>query len=128
TAILASHVQTKAKVVHSPRNAIHSRSVVMNYDCNQTGNMEVDGTLLRLKGQDSTCLSDKWTNISITNHSNGFTASVIFLKKGFTTDFIDLKEGDNNLEIQAKDDKGQAITKKITVKRRSIASVEDASK
>lgn len=108
------------------RNAIQSRSVVMEYECKKLRDAEVDGTLLRLKGQDETCLNEKWTDISITNHSNGFTAAVIFLKKGFTTDFIDLKEGDNNLEIQAKDDKGQTITKKFTVKRRSIASVEDS--
>jgi hypothetical protein len=113
----------------APRNAIHSRSVVMNYDCTQKGgDMEVDGTLLRLKGQDFSCMNDKWTDVSITNHSNGFTASVIFLKKGFTTDFIDLKEGENNLEIQAKDDKGQLVTKKFTVKRRAIASVEGSAK
>jgi hypothetical protein len=112
----------------APRNAIHSRSVVMDFDCKQNGDLEVDGTLLRLKGQDFSCLNDKWTDVSITNHSNGFTAAVIFLKKGFTTDFIDLKEGENNLEIQAKDDKGQQVTKKFTVKRRSIASVEEPRK
>lgn len=107
------------------RNVIHSKSVVMNYDCKQLSDVEVDGTLLRLKGQDSTCMNDKWTDISITNHTNGFTASVIFLKNGFTTDFIDLNEGENKLEIQAKDDKGQVVSQKITVKRRSIASVEN---
>jgi hypothetical protein len=110
------------------RNAIHSKSVVLDYDCKHKPNMEVDGTLLRLKGANSSCLSDKWTEVSVTNHSNGFTASVIFLKNGFTTDFIDLKEGDNDLEIHAKDDKGQAVSQKITVKRRSIASVEDSTR
>jgi hypothetical protein len=107
------------------KNAIHSKSVVMDYDCKKVSDVEVDGTLLRLKGQDTTCMNENWTDISITNHTNGFTASVIFLKKGFTTDFIDLNEGDNQLEIQAKDDKGQKVSQKLKIKRRSIASVEE---
>ncbi len=118
-------VVTAQPTAQSRRNAIHSKSVVLNYDCKQAPSLEVDGTLLRLKGQNSSCLNDKWTDVSVTNHSNGFTAAVIFLKNGFTTDFIDLKEGDNDLEIHAKDDKGQAISQKITVKRRSIASIDE---
>jgi hypothetical protein len=117
-----------AEELEAPKkNAIHSKSVVMNYDCKKVSDVEVDGTLLRLKGQDTACMSETWTDISITNHTNGFTASVIFLKKGFTTDFIDLNEGENQLEIQAKDDKGQKVSQRIKVKRRSIASVQDGN-
>ena len=111
-------------IVVKNRKAIYSKSVVLNYDCKQVQSTEVDGNLLRLKGMDDSCLNESWKDISITNNSNGFTASVIFLKKGFTTDFIDLKEGENQLEIHAKDEHGLAVTKKITVKRRAIASVE----
>jgi len=106
------------------RNAIKSKSVVLEYKCLDE-KLEVDGSLVRLKG--SSCLDEKWQDISIVNHSNGFTASVIFLKnKSFTTDFIDLNEGENKLSIQAKDEKGQAVQKSLIVTRlpRAPASVE----
>lgn len=104
-------------------NAIKSKSVVLDYDCkNENPTEEVEGNLLRLQG--TSCIDESWKNITITNHANGFTASVIFLRdKKFTTDFINLQEGDNNLTIQATDSTGKAINQKLTVKRRIPASV-----
>lgn len=107
------------------RNSIKSKSVVLDYPCNTDKPvLEVDGSLLRLKG--GSCISEKWQNVSVMNQANGFTGSVIFLKDDqFTTDFIDLQEGDNQIQFQATDENGKAITRTLTVKSRLPASVEE---
>ena len=119
---------TPAKVIErARRNFIKSKSVVLDYSCKELGKPhEVDASLLRLRGD--SCLEPTWKNISITNQSNGHTASVIFLKdKKFTTDFIDLKEGENKLTIQATDEQGQAIHQEFRIQRRAPAAVEEES-
>jgi hypothetical protein len=116
-------VKVEAPLRH---NNIRSKSVILDYVCKDKGQVyEVDGTLVRFKG--SSCL-DQMKDISVINQSNGFTGSIIFLKnKNFTTDFIDLKEGDNQLAIQGTDEKGQKIVKTFVVKRRFPASAEDTN-
>lgn len=100
------------------RNAIQSKSIVLDYECSsENKTVEVEASLLRLRGTD--CLDEKWEDVSVVNHSNGFTGSIIFLNdKKFTTDFIDLNEGENQLSIQAKNEKGQVISQKLTIQRR----------
>jgi hypothetical protein len=108
------------------RSAIKSKSVVLDYTCKgKSKTFEVDGTLMRLKGKG--CLNENWKDLTVVNQTNGFTASVIFLKSNdFTTDFIDLKEGDNHLSIQGTDETGKAVTQKFVVKRRFPASAENS--
>ena len=103
------------------RNAIKARSVTMEMGCSgDSQTQETEGTLLRLK---SDCWKESAQKISVVNTTNGFTASVIETKsKGFTTDFIDLKEGDNTLEIAGSDELGHAVKKVMIVKRRIPAS------
>lgn len=117
-----SHAEISNEVSEqTPRNAIKAKSVTLEMGCqreNQT--QETDGTLLRLK---SDCWKESAQKISVINKTNGFTAAVIETKsKGFTTDFIDLKEGDNNLEISGTDGAGLPILKLVIVKRRLPAS------
>lgn len=107
------------------RTETRSKSVVLDYPCQNRGKtLEVDGTLLRLKG--GSCISKKWQNLLVVNQANGFTGSVIFLKDSrFTTDFIDLQEGDNQIRIQGQDEKGRFVSQVLTVKRRTPAAIED---
>lgn len=99
------------------RNSIKAKSVTMEMPCQgESRTQETEGTLLRLK---SDCWKDSVQKISVINKTNGFTAAVMETQsKGFTTDFIDLKEGDNNLEISGTDDQGQSIVRAMIVKRR----------
>ena len=121
----ASEISSIVNFEEPRRNVIKAKSVTMEMGCsgdNQT--QETEGTLLRLK---SDCWKESAQNISVINKTNGFTAAVIETKsKGFTTDFIDLKEGDNTLEIAGSDDQGHAIRKTMIVKRRLPASEANA--
>lgn len=45
------------------------------------------------------CRSQNFDADPITNVSNGFTAATIHLETGLTTDYIDLKEGQNEIKI-----------------------------
>ncbi len=115
-----------ASVVESKENQklIKSKSVILDYNCQSSGSVfEVDGTLLRLRG--SSCQFEHLKEASVVNESNGFTGTVIFLKKDtFTTDFIDLQEGENQLVLQAVNEKGQPVVRKFTVQRRFPASAD----
>lgn len=80
---------------------------------------EVDSNFIRLKGE----LCQNEQEMSILNRSNGFSASLFLGKnKKFTTDFIDLKEGENLLELTSIKQDGTKVLKSIHVHRRSPAS------
>ena len=99
------------------QTGITSKSVVLDFTCEKRKSVQdVAGGLLRLRG--SSCFKEGWKDFTITNKTNGFTAAVIFLNhKKFTTDFIDLNEGVNELNIQAKDSKGETVTQTLNVRR-----------
>jgi hypothetical protein len=78
---------------------------------------EIDGTHVRIKG-----LLKGFKTESILNETNGFTASIFLTGNEFTTDFIELKEGLNLIQVDLTDAKGQKVTKKIEVTRRAPAS------
>lgn len=103
------------------RNAIKAKSVTIEVACSQGEQaQETDGSLLRLKSE---CWKMNSDAISVTNTTNGFTASVIETKNnGFTTDYIDLQEGPNRLEISAKNSQGETVSKTMIVNRRLPAS------
>ena len=102
------------------RNEIKAKSITFSLECEGDLKAEedhsVEGSLLRLKleGCDKGLLKD----VSITNVSNGFTASVIETKdQGFTTDFMDLKEGDNHVEIKGIAEGGEKVLRKLKFTR-----------
>ncbi len=99
------------------QKGIRSKSVVLDFTCvNKKSIQSVAGGLLRLRG--SSCFKPGWKDLTVTNKTNGFTAAVIFLnQKKFTTDFIDLNEGVNELKIQAKGEKGETLTQTLNVRR-----------
>ena len=93
-----------------------AKSITLNLDCQETFLREVVGTHVRIKGH--VCTKEKVTNVSVVNSSNGFTAAVIFTKGNeFTTDFIDLQDGQNNLIVSALDSRGETISRPLTIHR-----------
>jgi hypothetical protein len=115
----ASIVPVSATVhaVEGGRNQVKAKSVTIQLNCEtQDPDQTIDGTLLRLKY--SACKDQVWKNISVVNVSNGFTAAVIDLQqKGFTTDFMDLNEGDNTVEVVASTESGSAVHRTFKVTR-----------
>ena len=99
-----------------------SSTALIQLDCeNQQGSTEVSGNYIRMTG--SPC--EDFEDVEITNKSNGFSAAVIFTKgHQFTTDFIDLKDGENNLEIIATRADGSKTSNFFKVIRRAPASLD----
>lgn len=115
-------VKVESEDFSQGKNRIKARSVVMDYNCDDKKILQVEGTLLRLKGNG--CLGENLKDVSITNTSNGFTGSMIFLKnKGFTTDFMEIQEGENKFQINGINEKGQSVSQTFTVHGRMPASV-----
>ena len=106
------------------RNTIKAKSVTVDFNCKSKDKnfvQETDGNLFRLKSD--ACLNEKWKDVSIYNKTNGYTAAVIFVNRGFTTDFMDLDEGENKLVVSGVNEHGQSIEHLLTVKRRAPASL-----
>ena len=90
-------------------------------DWNLSGNefsREVEGTHLRIKGLQKGLKTEQ-----IVNQSNGFTASIFASGNEFTTDFIELKEGVNEIKVDVLDTHGRKVTKKLEITRRAPASL-----
>ena len=101
----------------SPKNAIADFSCIEN-----SQKLEVDGGRVRIRS--NSCESFKISDFAITNVSNGYTASVFPIKNNeFTTDFIDLKYGENQVEIKMRTIDGNDTTQSLVVHRRTPASV-----
>lgn len=107
--------ETKAIVEAPAKTKGVTESVTLNLECN-VSEKSVQGTHLRVTGD--SCVKNTIKEVTVVNISNGFTASVIFTKgNAFTTDFIDLKDGENNLQISTVDSKGVKATRSLVVKR-----------
>jgi hypothetical protein len=109
------------------RNSAKAVSVTLDWNCNKKDSeQQVDGTHLRLRGH--LCDLQKAESFSVVNESNGYTAAVILTNdKQFTTDFIELKDGDNQFQIAYFDQKGNKEIRHLTVKKRLPASLEAAA-
>jgi hypothetical protein len=96
-----------------------AKNVTVELDCkNLKINSEVDASHLRLMS--SNC---GWSDVVIKNSRNGYTASVVNLGLNkFTTDFIELADGENLLEVSGKDSQGKTVAKEFRVQRRMPAS------
>jgi len=116
----AMRIPIETEVVR--RNSIKAKSVTMEFDCNKKAWVkETDGNLVRLKTE--ACMNEQWKQVSVVNKTNGFTASVIFVKDGFTTDFIDLSQGENVLAVSGINEKGRKVEHLLTITRRAPASL-----
>lgn len=89
------------------------RPVVLDHDLNSSKqDLKVDGTHLRLRG-----LMRGHQLQAVKNNSNGFTAAVFDRGDSYTTDFIELQEGANEIALELSDKQGHPVTKKIKVER-----------
>jgi hypothetical protein len=78
-------------------------------DCQSVSELYVKNLSLRLEGKCAYELE------SVTNRTNGFTASVFNKEKSFTTDYISLSVGKNLIEINYRDEKNQDIIRQLPV-------------
>ena len=130
TAMASTSAQSKtpsrglASVVSSPGNTQHnrlSRPVTLDWDLSSPSlEKEIQGTHLRLKG-----LVKGLKTSSVKNETNGFTASVFLTGAEFTTDFIELNEGQNQITVQGTDGHGKYWKKILDVTRREPASAQN---
>ena len=97
-------------------------SVTVEVDCgSMPQNLVVEGSHLRLKS--SHCRDLDVIGLSVVNKSNGFTASIFPTKDNqFTTDFMDLAEGNNSFELKLRDSSGQEKTHEIKIQKRAPAA------
>lgn len=81
---------------------ISESEISFNFQCQQvkTLDFKVHGNYVQLKGQDCE-KKGEMPKLTITNKTNGFTASVFILNgKQYQTDLIQLKPGENQIHIQ----------------------------
>lgn len=100
-----------------------SSPTLIEFGCKSKGEVvqEVDSGHIRITG--TTCRPVE--KLTVMNKTNGFSASVIFTKnKKFTTDFIDLKEGNNSFEITSTEKDGSQQIRVMNVVRRVPANIE----
>jgi hypothetical protein len=86
--------------------------------------LETQAAYLRLKG--TNCSDKKPQKISITNRTNGFTAAIIPTGGDtFTTDFIDLQNGENVVAIETLDQDGSKSINTMKLNKRKPASLKE---
>ncbi len=90
-----------------------SKSITIEIDCTRTQEInDVYGAHLRILGKNCN------QNSNVLNKSNGFTASVIPVRENiFTTDFMDLSEGENIIQITSQESSGNTVQRHIRINR-----------
>jgi hypothetical protein len=99
-------------------NLMNNNLISYDLSCakNKTAEFKVEGGYLQLKGKDCSKSSDM-PKLSITNKTNGFTASVFVMNgKEYQTDLIQLMEGENQISIQYKSSGGKLEEHLLNVK------------
>lgn len=91
-------------------------SQVLEWECGQNIlPVSVSGSQLRIKGKNKKALCN---TAEIKNATNGFTASVFQTSnEAFTTDFIDLADGDNTIQITTRDTAGKKVSYELRVRK-----------
>ena len=104
----------------SPAPVSDRSAVIVRLPCGRELPLQkVNSNYVRLNGKACAGVN----SVEITNTSNGFSASIFLGKdKTFSTDFIDLKEGDNELKIRELTSGHEESFKTFHIQRRSPAS------
>lgn len=96
----------------------HERMATLQLDCKNTDTSnpwQVKASLVRLSGYG--CIK-KGANMDVVNHTNGRVATVFPLEEdGFTTDYMDLSVGENQVSITTQDADGQPKTTQVKIIR-----------
>jgi len=102
-----------------------AQNVTADLGCDYSLPESIDATHLRMIRSKCTS-SPSLKELQITNMTNGFTASVVFLKQEkVTTDYIDLADGENLFLIKGASVDGSTFEKKVTIHRRAPASIKN---
>ena len=103
-------------------NLLNNNLISYDFSCTKVKvtDFKVQGNFVQLKGRD--CGKEaQMPKLSITNKTNGFTASVFFLNgREYQTDLIQLKEGENQISIQYQYPSGQQEEHVLNVKAGTI--------
>ncbi len=111
-------LSTEASIETPSKTGRLSRPVLLEWHASgKEISKDVFGTHLRLKGH-----LKGMKAAAIVNETNGFTASLFTDGAEYSTDFIELREGQNKIKVELTDSKGRAVTKRIEVVRRRPAS------
>jgi hypothetical protein len=103
-------------------NLLSNSMISYDFSCSKTKltDFKVEGAYLQLKGKDCNKGAQS-PKLSITNKSNGFTASVFMLnEKEYQTDLIQLEEGENQISIQYQMPSGRIEEHLLKVKAGAI--------
>ncbi|PWU12847.1 MAG: hypothetical protein C5B49_15615 [Bdellovibrio sp.] len=88
----------------------------VHWDCRKsTVDSPVGAAYIRIKG--ASCRGGAMRNFHVVNSSNGFTASVFWSDKNFTTDLIDLQPGPNRISMDWIDARGRVQTSELSILR-----------
>ncbi len=103
-------IEQRTNINETTNNKNLSRPYTLEWDCVSTFEpLQVSATHLRLHGVNCASLPE---NLQVINSTNRFTATVIKQNKSFTTDFIDLRVGENLIDITLSKD--SVIQLKVT--------------
>lgn len=123
---LVGHAPKKSVVIQDTKkelnNLLSNNLISFDFSCGKTKatDFKVEGGYLQLKGKDCNKGAQS-PKLSITNKSNGFTASVFMLNdKEYQTDLIQLEEGENQISIQYQTPSGQIEEHLLKVKAGAI--------
>lgn len=106
-------------------SSVASAGMTFEFDCNKPS---LDFSQSQIRWTGKWCAGNEWTSLEVVNHTNGFTASVMPMSDlKFTTDFVDLAEGENEFSFKATLVGGEVIQKTIKVFRRIPASQMEQS-
>lgn len=119
SAMMASSQRNIASI--DPKTSRIPEAALLEINCTEMNQMlETTSARFRLKGPICVPQDVSVTSTKVTNKSNGYVATVFHQSVQFTTDYINLNEGRNEIDVQFDTDKG-AIKKTITVIR-SVAA------
>jgi hypothetical protein len=107
-------------------DAVPSSETLLNLNCsdpNQT--YETSSTRLRLKGE--SCVDDGQPALTtqVRNKTNGYVATVFHRSPmAFTTDYINLREGSNEIDVKFQSEKG-IIARTVTIVRQPASKAQN---
>jgi hypothetical protein len=97
----------------APASALNSLEN-LEWSCGEgTKNIEVSSHRIRVKGRG--CGKE---SLSITNETNGLVATVFNGEKGYSTEYMDLNPGKNDLHVKWQNKKGLLQSVHLTVHRK----------
>jgi hypothetical protein len=98
--------------------SVPAYETLFNFSCDDNNQvLETSSTRFRLKGDSCTVEDTQPLTTQVRNKTNGYVATVFHRAPlGFTTDYINLKEGKNEIDVRFETEKG-TVEKSLTIMR-----------